>query len=167
MLVRARFRSLSWSVILPSPAILGYGFGLSELMLFILKRSKADEAPVDRGSLRILWITILLSIAASGTIAVVLPSYRLPVTVYPYGVALFAAGLALRWYAIIYLGRFFTVNVSIQDGHRVVDSGPYRHIRHPSYAGVLLALIGYGLCQRNGIAVPVLGALKLNLYRLA
>jgi hypothetical protein len=37
----------------------------------------------------------------------------------------------LRWYSIGYLGRYFTVDVSISTEHKLIDSGPYRHIRHP------------------------------------
>ena len=65
------------------------------------------------------------------------------------GIALFAAGLALRWYAIVHLGRFFTVNVSIAADHRLIDTGPYRIVRHPSYTGALMAFLGLGLCIAN------------------
>ena len=59
------------------------------------------------------------------------------------GVVLFVAGLLLRWWAIIVLGRFFTVDVSIAEGHELIESGPYRFIRHPSYTGALLAFLGF------------------------
>ena len=62
---------------------------------------------------------------------------------------MFAAGLALRWYAILYLGRFFTVNVAISRDHRLIDTGPYRLIRHPSYTGALMAFLGLGVCIGN------------------
>jgi protein-S-isoprenylcysteine O-methyltransferase len=68
------------------------------------------------------------------------------------GAALFAAGLALRWYAIVYLGRFFTVNVAISKDHRLIDTGPYRFIRHPSYTGAIMAFVGVfasGFCLHN------------------
>lgn len=58
------------------------------------------------------------------------------------GIILLLLGLALRWWSIVYLGRFFTVNVAVHASHRVVDSGPYRFIRHPSYSGAVLALLG-------------------------
>ena len=45
-------------------------------------------------------------------------------------------GVALRWYSVIYLGRFFTANVAILKDHQLVDTGPYRFVRHPSYTGV-------------------------------
>ena len=58
------------------------------------------------------------------------------------GVVLFVAGLILRWWAIIILGRFFTVDVTIEKDHELVERGPFRIVRHPSYTGVLLAFVG-------------------------
>ena len=66
------------------------------------------------------------------------------------------AGLALRWYSIIYLGRFFTVNVAIATDHRLIDTGPYRFIRHPSYTGALMAFGGVGLCLCNWASLAVM-----------
>jgi protein-S-isoprenylcysteine O-methyltransferase len=76
------------------------------------------------------------------------------------GCCLFAFGLALRWYSIIHLGRFFTTNVAIAKDHHLIDSGPYRFIRHPSYAGSLMAALGFTLIFANwasllAILVPV------------
>ena len=65
------------------------------------------------------------------------------------GLGLFVLGTALRWYSIIYLGRFFTTNVAIASDHRVIDTGPYRFVRHPSYAGGMLALLGVCLTFQN------------------
>jgi protein-S-isoprenylcysteine O-methyltransferase len=72
------------------------------------------------------------------------------------GVALVAMGLSLRWYAIVHLGRYFTVNVSVAADQKVVVSGPYRLIRHPSYAGALVAFIGLGICSENYGSLVVL-----------
>jgi protein-S-isoprenylcysteine O-methyltransferase len=64
--------------------------------------------------------------------------------------------MAIRWAAILTLGRFFTVDVAVHPGHRVIDRGPYRHVRHPSYSGLLLALLGVGLSLGDGAALLVL-----------
>ena len=84
------------------------------------------------------------------------------------GAVLFAAGLAIRWYAIIYLGRFFTVNVAIASDHKLIDGGPYRFVRHPSYSGALLAFLGLGLCIGNwaSIAIVAIPILSVFLWRI-
>lgn len=69
------------------------------------------------------------------------------------GLVLFAGGIALRWWSIAVLGKFFTVDVAISDQHRVVDTGPYRFVRHPSYTGALVALLGLGLCLGNWLSM--------------
>ena len=82
---------------------------------------------------------------------------------YLFGFLLFLGGLILRWYSIGYLGRYFTVDVSISAEHRLIDSGPYRFIRHPTYMGALLAFLGLGFCLGNWLSilflsVPIIGA---------
>lgn len=140
---------------LPSAEALGICYGLSEAALGIFKRSGSASRDADRSSLRVLWIVILCSVAAAILAALLLPQGRSAwlARVYPLGVAIFAAGLALRWYAIVYLGRFFTVDVAIAADHRVVDSGPYRYVRHPSYTGALLAFLGIGMCIGNWVSL--------------
>src|SRR5437773_11448726 len=59
------------------------------------------------------------------------------------GLVLFVAGLILRWWAIITLGRFFTVDVAIEKDHELVERGPFRWVRHPSYTGVMVAFGGW------------------------
>ncbi len=75
-----------------------------------------------------------------------------------------AAGIALRVWAILTLDRFFTFVVGIADDHRVVQHGPYRALRHPGYAGALLALTGAGIALGNWVAlllISVVPALTL------
>lgn len=57
--------------------------------------------------------------------------------------AVFAAGVAARQAAIRTLGRFYSHHVMRQDGHRVVTGGLYGIVRHPAYAGMLLANAGF------------------------
>jgi protein-S-isoprenylcysteine O-methyltransferase len=150
---------------LPISALLGLFYGLSEAGLGVLKRSRDDSVDADRHSLRVLWLTILIAVTAG-----ILAPSRVPgaaigggLPLFVVSCALFATGLALRWYAIVYLGRFFTVNVAIHSGHEIIDTGPYRLIRHPSYSGALLAFLGLALGLDNWvslalIALPVLWA---------
>jgi protein-S-isoprenylcysteine O-methyltransferase len=143
---------------LPSVDVLGMAYGVSEIALSVFKRSGTTSPDTDRSSLRVLWAGILCSVAVAIAAAVMVPMARSPLLarLYALGVAIFVAGLLLRWYAIIFLGRFFTVDVAIAADHRVVDSGPYRHVRHPSYAGALLAFLGLGVCFGNWISLLAL-----------
>lgn len=126
--------------------------GASEIGLAVFRRSRSGtNSAVDRGSLGLLWAVIALGIFAAFYLVHALPflnfgTERLCV---PLGVLIFAAGTTLRWYSIGYLGRFFTVDVAIANDHELIDTGPYRRIRHPSYTGALMGLSGIGLCLCN------------------
>jgi protein-S-isoprenylcysteine O-methyltransferase Ste14 len=78
------------------------------------------------------------------------------------GLALMLIGMALRWYSIRVLGRSFTTTVMTRPGQVVVESGPYRWIRHPSYTGGLLTVLGIFVCLTNpasflGLLPPLAG----------
>jgi len=82
--------------------------------------------------------------------------------------AVVVAGLALRWWAIVVLGRFFTTDLAVQPGHQIVQAGPYRLVRHPSYSGLLVCFLGTGLAMYNWLSLvclflPIAGAV---IYRI-
>jgi protein-S-isoprenylcysteine O-methyltransferase Ste14 len=77
-----------------------------------------------------------------------------------FGVVLFAVGGALRLWPVFVLGNRFSGLVAIQPGHTLVTSGVYGVIRHPSYLGLLLGSLGWGLAFRSGVGV-LLTALTL------
>ena len=133
---------------------LGYAFMISEAVLAIVRRAgRGNARSADRGSLALLWAVIFISMMLAFSVAYSVPAAAMSTAVMGplrvAGLVIFIAGLALRWYAIIYLGRYFTVNVAIASDHRVIDTGPYRYVRHPSYSGALLAFLGLGLCLAN------------------
>ncbi|HLJ44005.1 MAG TPA: isoprenylcysteine carboxylmethyltransferase family protein [Candidatus Binataceae bacterium] len=69
------------------------------------------------------------------------------------GVLLFAGGGALRIWPVFVLGRRFSGLVAIQPGHTLVTTGVYSVIRHPSYLGLLVNSLGWGLAFRSGVGV--------------
>jgi len=150
---------------LPNPLLLAAIYGLSELYLAFTRHSRTQSISRDRGSLMLLWTVIIVSLWLGIQMVWLFPSATLPYPggFYLFGFVLFLGGLALRWYSIGYLGRYFTVDVSISTEHKLIDSGPYRHIRHPTYTGTLLAFIGLGFCFGNWLSIlfltiPIIGA---------
>jgi protein-S-isoprenylcysteine O-methyltransferase len=126
-----------------------------ELFLLVTRRGKVKANSADRGTIRALWALIL-----GGCLGGFLLTRQVTVLNWPVkspfvclAVLLLVSGVALRIWAIRHLGRFFTVDVGIQQGHEVVEDGPYRFVRHPSYAGSLLALVGVGFLTLNWLGL--------------
>lgn len=84
------------------------------------------------------------------------------------GLLILLAGLVLRGWSIKTLGEYFTATVNVSRGQPVVTAGPYRLLRHPSYAGLLLASIGVGLASANwaGLAAMFLLPAAATLWRI-
>jgi protein-S-isoprenylcysteine O-methyltransferase len=139
-----------------------------ELFLMRSRLSGDSERRTDRGSLRLLFAIIFGSILLAWLAGRLVPHARFdallalgPPALQALrwtGLGLFVAGLALRWYAMAYLGRLFTYDVAIAADHRVVDSGPYRLIRHPAYTGSLLSFVGLGVYGGNALSLLLLVA---------
>src|SRR5215471_4107608 len=144
---------------MPLSLWLGLIFLASEILLTLTRRSRSKTGTKqDRSTLGMIWLVITVSIAAGVFVAQTFRAAALPdgKTFAIAGVVLFVAGLLLRWWAIITLGRFFTVDVTIEKDHELVERGPFRMVRHPSYTGVLLALVGVGLSMQNWAALLVI-----------
>ena len=71
------------------------------------------------------------------------------------GFFLYSAGGVLRLAPVFVLGRRFSGLVAIQPEHRLVTSGLYGVIRHPSYLGLFVAVLGWGLAFRSGVGVAI------------
>jgi len=69
------------------------------------------------------------------------------------GLGLFVAGAILRMWPVFVLGRRFSGLVAIQEGHELMTKNVYRVIRHPSYLGALVFMLGWNLVYRSSIGV--------------
>jgi protein-S-isoprenylcysteine O-methyltransferase Ste14 len=112
---------------------------------------------------------VLISVLTLGILVGMLLAFTVPATaitnarplLFWLGILLIYAGIALRLYAIHVLGAFFTTAVAVAPGQTVIETGPYRLIRHPSYTGFLITLLGFGLCLTNWLSLLVIMASAL------
>ena len=121
----------------------------------------------DRGSAALILLTVWISlgIALSFGYSGVL---QLPDWFFYVGIFLMLLGIAVRQWAIAVLGRFFSLNVRVVEDHQVVDKGPYRLVRHPSYTGGMITFIGLSLAvQSFGALLVLLGVFTISFgYRM-
>jgi protein-S-isoprenylcysteine O-methyltransferase Ste14 len=143
-----------WVAFFQSPARVGalvVSLALSALVVFSEFGGMNPGKKEDRGNRWIFGPMLLLALGMA-----VLPAYldgrnlwTTDEAVMPYvGLALLTLGGALRLASVFALGRRFTGLVAIQEEHRLQTGGLYRHIRHPSYTGMLLYMAGYVLVFR-------------------
>src|SRR5580693_4219687 len=90
--------------------------------------------------------TIVVNVAPH---AVPAATIRPGAVAYAVGLVILLAGLVLRGWSFKALGKYFTHTVMVSSDQPVIASGPYRVLRHPSYAGIILAAIGVGLASAN------------------
>jgi protein-S-isoprenylcysteine O-methyltransferase Ste14 len=72
------------------------------------------------------------------------------------GFVVFVSGVLFRLWAIRTLGRYYSHIVREVEGHRIVDSGPYRAVRHPAYLGMIVANIGVTVFFFNAVTLCLL-----------
>jgi protein-S-isoprenylcysteine O-methyltransferase Ste14 len=131
---------------------------VSEIVLARTKHSKVTDTKRERTSLVTLWTTIAISVTA-GVMIGMQDTFHFPTrstAIATTGIALIVLGLVLRWIAIFSLGRQFTVDVAITQGHQLIRTGIYKVLRHPSYAGSLLSFLGLGLAFSNYLSVATI-----------
>ena len=135
-------------------------------MLVEARRAAANErAQLARGGIeppddvyrvmQFVYPAAFLAMFAEGFARGVAPT---PLTI--AGAAIFTAAKALKWWAILSLGPFWTFRVIVVPGAALVARGPYRWLRHPNYAGVLGELAGVAAMA----GAPVSGVVATGLF---
>ncbi len=143
-----------------------------EISLVIRDRLQGKGATSkDKGTRYINFIAITVAMTASGFLNGIskfwFPGGR-TLTVFWLGFALLLSGAFLRVWSIVVLGRSFRTTVEVSHDQRVVERGPYKIIRHPSYSGLLLMCCGYGVADQNWLSLAIAVGLPLAalLYRI-
>jgi protein-S-isoprenylcysteine O-methyltransferase len=133
---------------------------VSELRIMVRNRGGSGEN-LDQGSR--VWVVGLVCAGMSAALGLAwVPGAQIfgwwPLIA---GVALAVAGITVRQWSVATLGSFFTTSVEVQADHRIIDSGPYAVVRHPSYAGGLLTVIGLSLALGSWLSCLVAAACAL------
>lgn len=135
------------------------------------KAARKEAAVQDRGSMGMLIGLLWCGVALNFALAALFPTAAIPwqrTAIFSLGVSLILLGVALRWYAIWTLGRYFTRDVAVSADQKVVQNGPYRYIRHPAYSGTFVTMLGVGLALTNwaSLAALLVCVLVGHLYRV-
>ncbi len=80
------------------------------------------------------------------------------------GLAAAGGGMALRIWASLVLGEFYTRTLRVAENQSVVQQGPYRYIRHPGYLGTILMWVGAGLATGNGLVSVLILVVMASVY---
>ena len=142
---------------------------LSSIVTLIRMRATTGLAAQDQGFVgRALLVLLLTNFVAIACLKFFPSAMFATVPTSIVGMVLMGLGLVVRTWAVVHLGRFFTVNVAVAADQRIIDTGPYRSVRHPSYTGVLLLALGVGLCFGNvaSFLVIVIPMIALLLKRM-
>ncbi len=135
------------------------------------KASRKNATVQDHSSMRILIGLFWFGVALNFLFGWLFPAAALSwhrTALFFIGVTLILLGVALRWYAILALGAYFTRDVAVSADQKVVQIGPYRFIRHPSYSGTFLTMLGVGLAMTNwaSLVALLLCVFSGHLYRV-
>jgi protein-S-isoprenylcysteine O-methyltransferase Ste14 len=146
--------------------LLAYAFAFSEFLLLLVKRSSGGTsfARENRGSLILLWLTITLGLSGGFFLSRSASQFWMG-----FGWPLLISGLIIRWIAILQLGRSFTVDVAINENSKLKTDGIYERVRHPSYLGLILIVIGFSsmMCSFYSFLVFVIPVFMAILYRIS
>lgn len=80
---------------------------------------------------------------------------------YLIGLAVLLAGLAFSVWARVHLGRNWSGNVTVKEGHELIRTGPYGYVRHPIYTGILAGVLGTAICSgtlRAALGLAIIAA---------
>jgi protein-S-isoprenylcysteine O-methyltransferase Ste14 len=118
-------------------------------------RSGAPQDGDTRTWIGLAWLLGVLGgvVLANEGVGPVIARHNVPL--FAVGISLAFLGIALRLWAVRTLGRFFQLVLVVQSDHHVVSNGPYRVIRHPSYAGPVLACLGIGLALDHWVSLAL------------
>jgi len=158
-----------WTAFFSHPALIGLAavtLGLIFLVPFTSGNLSSGEKE-DRGNRWVLTAFSLIALASA-----IVPAYTDRIGMWTIdgegtrwvGVTLYALGGALRLWPVFVLGFRFSGLVAIQPGHTLETQGIYSKVRNPSYLGMIILMLGWGLAFRGwaGVVIALLLLAPLN-----
>jgi protein-S-isoprenylcysteine O-methyltransferase len=131
-----------------------------------LLRKTAPPTSQDGGTMRLIVVgnqaAMFLAAAASFLPRFATPGPRVGLLL---GTGLLCAGGVLRRLCFRALGQYFTGAVTVSPDQPVVDRGPYRFVRHPSYTAGFLVFLGFGVALGSWLSIAFLFLLPAYVYR--
>jgi protein-S-isoprenylcysteine O-methyltransferase Ste14 len=129
------------------------------------------KTTIDRRTRNYNFISLIIAISSAAIISWIplFQFYRRGTSiVFWIGVIIICLGLFLRYWSIHLLGKYFSTTVELEESQKIVQKGPYKWIRHPSYSGIILFCIGYGLAVQNWLSLIIAVSLPTIalLYRI-
>lgn len=143
-----------WIKALAAGLCLAWGF--AEQFFAIRNRRKHGSASREKDEGSFLWISVSVSTGMTIACAAAFSGYAaLP---HPHrwelaGLLVMLTGAGIRVQAIRTLAKQFTSRVTLLQDHTLVREGAYRYVRHPSYLGQILILVGLGALLANGVSL--------------
>ena len=131
-----------------------------------MEGAKREESK-DGGSIRVMlagmWIALLLAFPLAFIRAWMFP-LRLQLPLFAIGISLILLGSLLRRYCWRTLGEYFTGDVRARSDQPVIDTGPYKLVRHPSYTAGMMMFIGIGLSLGSWLSLALLTVATIATY---
>lgn len=121
-----------------------------------IRRTRGDAVVADQRSMLVLRLATLLALVLAVLVGRLVPQAGFARTAALWlSLPLIWAGVAIRWRSRRALGVYFTYTVQTSSDQVIVDTGPYRWVRHPAYTGMLLALVGVAILLGNWVSLLV------------
>ncbi len=144
-------------------SVLG-AFLISEILINVLKRGDKTGPGLKSGKISnaVIMTVGLSSIILGTTIGFLAKFMNIRWLFSPdyiissLGLLLIVIGVIIRWSAVLTLKKFFTVDVTILKDHELIRSGVFKYIRHPSYFGLLIAVLGLGITMVNWLSTLII-----------
>ncbi len=121
-------------------------------------RRRSEATSADRGSAIAIRVSVLVAGLGAAAVKRSLPSAAIgtQTVAASIGLVVLWCGIGLRVWSFRTLGRYFTFRVQTSQDQPVIAAGPYRVIRHPGYAGLIVAVVGIGFAINNWASLVVL-----------